>query len=71
MRRFFSPTSARTEPRTTAKVCSIGLSRDDVESFLTQLDRSGQSPSLGAHDYDDGKGNDAWLIYRAEATGSH
>ena len=53
------------------KVCSIGLSKDDAASFLTQLDRSGQSPSLEAHDLDDGEGNDAWMLYRAEATGSH
>ena len=53
------------------KVCSIGVSRDDAGTFPGPGGVSAATLGFDASDFDDGAGQDAWLLYRSEATASH
>ena len=56
------------------RIRTNGLSRSEIDMVPTAPDPSASDPESGftdAHDFDDGVGQDAWLLFRPAATGSH
>ena len=54
------------------KICNSGLTPDALAGFPVPPEMASSMMDGGAaHDFDDGTGVDAWLLFRAEATGSH
>ena len=54
------------------RICDSGMKRDALATFPDPPDIAlGSMDGMNSHDFDDGVGQDAWLLIRAEATGSH
>ena len=55
------------------RIRNNGLSREDQKSgdYPSPPDGSGAAPFSDGYDLDDGLGQDAWLLFRPEKTGSH
>ena len=54
------------------RICDSGMSAEALATFPDPPDVAlGSMDGMDSHDFDDGVGQDAWLLIRAEATGSH
>ena len=54
------------------QICDSGMSAEALATFPDPPDVAlGSMDGMDSHDFDDGVGQDAWLLIRAEATGSH
>ena len=54
------------------RICDSGMPDEDLAGFPDPPDPArDRMDGLNAYDLDDGAGQDAWLLIRAEATGSH
>ena len=53
------------------RIRNNGLSRDDSEKYPSPPDGWGTATFSDGYDLDDGLGQDAWLLFRPQKTGSH
>ena len=53
------------------RIRNNGLLRAESEDYPSPPDGSGAAPFSDGYDLDDGLGQDAWLLFRPEKTGSH